>query len=169
MKHLRSVVYLPALLALIGWACLDAVAQSGFQTYVNARFGYRVAYPADFIPQGESENGDGQVFKNADEAELRVWGNLNPLGETVAEALRTELDRCVATGRHVTYQRAGKGFLVVSGYEADGARIFYLRKLVNRRRQIGFEFVYPAASRARYDRDVVVIADSLQAAGRSPR
>lgn len=167
MTRLRPTVRLSVLLICFGWVVLGVNAQSGFQTYVNARFGYRMAYPSDFIPQGEAENGDGQVFKNADGAELRVWGNLNPLDETLAGALRAELDRCAAAGRRVTYRRAGQGFLVVSGYEADGARIFYLRKLVRRGRQIGFEFVYPAAFRARYDRDVTMIADSLRATSRS--
>ncbi len=170
MRRARSFAYVLLWLALLGLTLRDATAQPGFQTYVNPRFGYRVAYPADFLPQGESDNGDGQVFRNpSDGAELRVWGNLNPLGETLTEALRAELDRCAADERRVTYHRAGRGFLVVSGYEADGARIFYLRKLVSPRRQVGFEFVYPAASRARYDRDVDAIANSLRLATRSRR
>ncbi|OYT72294.1 MAG: hypothetical protein CFK52_05595 [Chloracidobacterium sp. CP2_5A] len=166
MKRVRSTIGLLALLICAGQSLPGVHAQPGFLSYVNARFGYRIAYPADFIPQGESENGDGQAFKNAAGAELRAWGNLNPLGETVTEALRAELDRCADAGRRVTYRRAGKGFLVISGYEAGDARIFYLKKLVSPRRQVGFELVYPAAARERYDRDAAVMANSLRATSR---
>jgi hypothetical protein len=137
-------------------------AQAGFQTYTNARFGYRIAYPADFTPQGESDNGDGQVFTGGDDAELRVWGGYNVLGETPASALREELRRCAENRRQITYRTVGRGFFVVSGYESDGTRIFYLRKIVRPSLQVGFEFVYPVNNRARYDREVRVIANSLR-------
>ncbi len=35
---------------------------------------YRLDYPADFVPQGESDSSDGQVFVGEEGAELRVWG-----------------------------------------------------------------------------------------------
>ena len=38
--------------------------QDNYKTYVNARFKYSISYPADvLIPQGEAENGDGQIFR----------------------------------------------------------------------------------------------------------
>ncbi len=137
-------------------------AQAGFQTYINARFGYRIAYPADFTPQGESDNGDGQVFTGRDDAELRVWGSHNIFQETPARAMREELRRCAENQRQVTYRTVGKGFFVVSGYESDGARIFYLKKIVRPSIQVGFEFVYPVNNRSRYDQEVKVIANSLR-------
>ncbi|QUW00699.1 hypothetical protein J8C02_04165 [Chloracidobacterium sp. MS 40/45] len=157
-------------LVLCGWvltfaptaATTPSRTQPGFQTYTNTRFGYRIAYPADFTPQGESDNGDGQVFTGGDDAELRVWGGYNVLGETPASALREELRRCAENQRQVTYRTVGRGFFVVSGYESDGTRIFYLRKIVRPSLQVGFEFVYPVNNRARYDREVGVIANSLR-------
>ena len=43
--------------------------------YENARFGYAIDVPPDFVGQGESDNGDGQVFLllGAEQA-LTVWG-----------------------------------------------------------------------------------------------
>ncbi len=157
-------------LVLFGWVLTLAPttttalvpAQAGFQTYINARFGYRIAYPADFTPQGESDNGDGQVFTGGDDAELRVWGGYNVLRETPASAMRETLRHCAENQRQVTYRTVGKGFFVVSGYESDGARIFYLKKIVRPSLQVGFEFIYPASQRARYDRAVGVIANSLR-------
>ncbi len=136
--------------------------QTGFQTYLNARFGYRIAYPTDFTPQGESENGDGQVFIGRDGAELRVWGGYNVLQETLASALQQELRRCRENRRQVTYRTVGQGFFVLSGYESDRTRIFYLKKMVRPSLQVGFEFVYPVQNRSRYDRDVTFMANSLR-------
>lgn len=140
------------------------VAQAGFRPYLNARFGYRIDYPADFIPQGESDNGDGQVFLGQDGAELRVWGGYNIFQATPASALQEELRRSRENQRRVTYQTVGRDFFVVSGYEPDGRRIFYLKTVVRPSLQAGFEFVYPASRRERYDRDVEAIARSLRLA-----
>jgi len=137
-------------------------AQLGFQPYINARFGYRIDYPADFIPQGEADNSDGQVFIGNDGAELRAWGGYNVFQATPASALQEELRRSRESRRQVTYQVAGRDFLVISGYEPDGQRIFYLKKLVRPSLQAGFEFVYPANRRERYDRDVEAISRSLR-------
>jgi hypothetical protein len=44
-------------------AVADATADDAYSTYENARFGFSVDVPTgQFIPQGESGNGDGQVF-----------------------------------------------------------------------------------------------------------
>lgn len=161
----------------LGWALLltptslpapSLPPQVGYQTYVNARFGYRVVYPADFIPQGESDNGDGQVFTGPDDTELRVWGGYNVLAATPRSALRDELRRCAEQFRRVTYRQVGKDFFVVSGYIPDAKQIFYIKKLVHPDLEAGFEFIYPVERRARYDRDVAVIARSLRLGAQRP-
>ncbi|MGQ9896304.1 MAG: hypothetical protein ACUVR8_01895 [Acidobacteriota bacterium] len=154
----------------LGWALLlvpsgllaQPTPQVGYQTYVNARFGYRVSYPADFVSQSESDSGDGQVFTGPDEAELRAWGGHNVLAETPRKALREELRRCAEGFRQVTYRQVGKDFFVISGYLPDAKHIFYIKKLVRPDRYAGFEFIYPVGNRARYDRAVVTIARSLR-------
>jgi len=143
---------------------LLVLAQSSFQPYINARFGYRLDYPADFVPQGESDSGDGQVFVGEEGAELRVWGGYNIFQATPASALQEELQRSRESGRRVTYQAAGRDFFVVSGYEPGSLRIFYLKKLVRPSLEAGFELVYPASRRERYDREVEAIARSLRLA-----
>ena len=54
-----------------------------YGSYSNGRFGYSIDYPKDLlIPQGESDNEDGQEFTSKDgKAVLLVWGHLNVLGE----------------------------------------------------------------------------------------
>ncbi len=45
-----------------------APAAENFQTYHNSRFDYAIEYPANLlIPQGEADNGDGQVFVSPDQ------------------------------------------------------------------------------------------------------
>ncbi|MFS8906903.1 hypothetical protein [Synechococcus sp. OH2] len=168
---MRSAACLPCLLAALfvgkgipalASPALLVLAQSSFQPYINARFGYRLDYPADFVPQGESDSGDGQVFVGEEGAELRVWGGYNIFQATPASALQEELQRSRESGRRVTYQVAGRDFFVVSGYEPGSLRIFYLKKLVRPSLEAGFELVYPASRRERYDRDVEAIARSLR-------
>jgi hypothetical protein len=77
---------------------------------------------------------------------------------------RKSCSRSRENQRRVTYQAVGRDFFVVSGYEPDGRRIFYLKTVVRPSLQAGFEFVYPASRRERYDRDVEAIARSLRLA-----
>lgn len=66
---MRSITFLMALLA-----AGPALAAEGAR-YENARFGYAIDVPADFAGQGESANGDGQVFRAGDGTQkLSVWG-----------------------------------------------------------------------------------------------
>jgi len=53
--------YLTALFALL-LALVPAHAQSDWGYYANPRFGYELDTPPGFEGQGESDNGDGQVF-----------------------------------------------------------------------------------------------------------
>lgn len=67
----RTVAAL-VLLATLG--SLPALAQY-WSHYANARFGYELDIPPGFEGQGESDNGDGQVFLLPNGLqELRVWG-----------------------------------------------------------------------------------------------
>src|SRR5437588_5064694 len=63
-------------------------AHSDYRTYTNARFGYSISYPASvLVPQGESDNGDGQIFRSRDgHAEMRVFGRYNVQNETLHSA-----------------------------------------------------------------------------------
>lgn len=115
---------LPSALALLTLGA--AWAATPWNRYCNARFGYCVAYPTSLEPQGEADNGDGQLFLSRDhQTELRVWGNWQlDRSDTLAARFRTTRDQ---PARTVTYQRLGPGWFVVSGFE--GERVFYQRTL----------------------------------------
>ena len=91
-----------------------AIPQNNYKTYTNARFKYSISYPADLlIPQGESDNGDGQVFreKSSSSVEMRVYGEYNVRDENLRSRY-AELIRKWSNG--VTYKVIRQGWFVVS-------------------------------------------------------
>ena len=68
---MRKLIALHFLCLLVfvahAFASRSPALASGWKTYTNARFGYSISYPADVLmPQGESDNGDGQKFLSRD-------------------------------------------------------------------------------------------------------
>lgn len=64
-----------ALAFILAAFALPAMAQTPWGIYENARYGYAVDIPPGFEGQGESDNGDGQVFLlDGRVAKLTVWG-----------------------------------------------------------------------------------------------
>ena len=60
-------------------------AQSS-QKYVNVSYGYSIEYPSFLLPQGESQNQDGQVFLSKDKSvKLSVWGSHNALNLSIKD------------------------------------------------------------------------------------
>jgi hypothetical protein len=118
-----------------------------YRTYDNARFGYSISYPSKLLaPQGEAENGDGQVFLGAG-AEMRVYGSNLLLNETLAAEYRAILKE---KGSSVTYKVLKRGFFVISGKQ-DG-RIFYQKTLENSDGAfITFMIEYDESRRKTYD------------------
>lgn len=72
---------LPGILALILLTACSQKAQQPpiWERYGNARFAYCLWYPDNLLlPQGESENGDGQTFRSGDNAiSWTVYGSHN--------------------------------------------------------------------------------------------
>src|SRR5258706_14209851 len=76
---MKSLIYFMCLCVGVSVAARQTVfatPQNDYKTYANARFKYSISYPTDLlIPQGESENGDGQVFREkSGSVEMRVYG-----------------------------------------------------------------------------------------------
>jgi len=68
---MRTILACFAALAL----ALPAFAQAPWGIYENARYAYAVDIPPGFEGQGESDNGDGQIFLfDGRVAKLSVWG-----------------------------------------------------------------------------------------------
>jgi hypothetical protein len=94
--------------------------------YENAGFGYEIDVPPDFVGQGESDNGDGQVFLRlgADQA-LTVWGG--HLLDTFEGEVAERLGYASADNWAITYRASTPQWAVFSGQRDH--RIFYQRMI----------------------------------------
>lgn len=117
-------------------------------TYANARYGYGVSYPPDIlIPQGEADNGDGQVFLTRDgRAEMRVYASINVLSETLEAHFKSSL---AEQGFRPTYQVLRKNWYVVSGLH--GNAIFYRKTIQAKDVFYTVSFTYPPDLQAVFD------------------
>jgi len=142
-------------------AKLDRVCSrtAEYDCYTNHKYGYVLAWPKHLLkPLGESDAGDGQVFVAQDgRAELRCWAGFNNVLElTIPQALAQALDD---PGRRVTYQRLGKNFFVISGWE--GQKIFYRKTVLDHDVLASFELVYASSDKTLFDPVIRDLASSF--------
>jgi hypothetical protein len=148
------------LLALLMLLPVPAMA-AGWGHYTNARYGYAVDVPPAFIAQGESQNGDGQVFKTPT-ATLTVYGgNILDSGfesEVVQRERYAEQD-----GWAITYQMSTPQKASFSG--KHGARILYARMipLCGGEQFAIFELEYSSVDLSKFDPIVDRLVASLKA------
>ena len=118
------------------------------ENYSNARYGFGISYPAGlFLPQGESDNGDGQIFRSPDgQAELRVFAMYNVLDETLADKFKEAL---AEPGLQATYKVTHKTWFVVSGKQQG--RIVYQKTILAKGTFFTLLLTYAASAQATYD------------------
>ena len=126
-------------------------AQVTYRTYTNARVHYSISYPvALLVPQGEPDNGDGQVFRSRDgKAEMRAFGRYNALNETLRSALNSAVAGENSTGREVSYKLLKGNFYVVSGRQ--NGKVFYEKTFLKGDTFKTFMIEYDEEERATYD------------------
>lgn len=128
-------------------------AQTTFNEYCNARFGFCISYPSNFKAQGESDNGDGQEFLSMDgKSSLLVYRDgREVLYESDSECKNQSFLSDVTSDetKKVTYKKMGDRFYVVSGYE--GSSIFYQKTIFTDEGMMTAIFTYPASQKAKYD------------------
>ena len=82
---MRAMLRAAAALAWLAAALSGASADERWTTYVNDRFGFSLAYPADvFVMQPPPENDDGRTLVAADGAKILVFGGYNVANDTLA-------------------------------------------------------------------------------------
>lgn len=135
-------------------------ARQGWVTYVNARSGASLTYPADlFEPLPPTEGGENQRFVSRDgEAELEFIVLPRAPGQT-PRRLQQSLIGQPGYGE-VTYSKRGRSWFVLSGYR-DG-RIFYDKYIFARDSVQAFALAYPSSHRHVYDPVVEVIEDNFR-------
>ena len=114
----------PVMIGAAAAAPGSSVSRS-WPVYANARYGYRICYPAALLtPAAEAPNGDGRRFSGANGAVLSVWGSNNALDQTVADAAAEDRRRL---GGQVTYSVVKPGWYVLSGRR--GSQLYYLKSV----------------------------------------
>jgi len=126
-----------------------ATPQNNYKTYTNTRFKYSIDYPDDLlIPQGEAENGDGQVFKEkgGSSVEMRVYGGYNVLNETLRSRY-VDLVRKWNSG--LTYKVLRRDWFVVSAMV--NGKIHYQKTILRGDVFKTFEIEYDAVRGSTYN------------------
>lgn len=141
----------------------DARRQSSQQSsdgrYANARFGYSITVPSDFVWQRESDNGDGRTFTNSRLGmTITVSGSNNALNETPDSAFAQ-----ATAGHPVSYQQIIDSEFTAS-WEENGT-ITYIRELVSTGAIRTIRFDYPSAQRTECDRIVEQVVPTLTLTG----
>jgi hypothetical protein len=133
-----------AIIVICQFACSVCYAeqrgndQRSYGIYKNSKYEYSICYPKDiFVPQGESDAGDGQVFLSKDGSELRVYASYNVLDETISE----DFQRTTSEDKdNITYKLIKHDWYVVSGNDHD--KVFYQKTLLNGDEFISFRITY---------------------------
>ena len=138
-------------------------AQTTYNQYCNARFGFCVSYPSTFKAQGESDNGDGQEFISSDrKASLLVYRDgRDAIYESEAECKSQSYlsDITPDETKQITYKKKGEKFYVLSGYQ--GAMIFYQKTIFTEQGMMTAVFTYPSSQKAKYDAFCSKVFDSF--------
>ncbi len=158
MKIFYSKFALLAILSFVSWNCgqnnsvaekkseqVDSLNKTNIKTeeitfkqYCSSRFGYCVDYPDKILfPQGESDNGDGQMFKSKTaENYLQVYRDYRDM---IEEDSKFDLEDAYQLDtwskdpkkpkRVITYKNLQKNYYVVSGY--NNGKIYYQKTIIS--------------------------------------
>ena len=129
--------------------------------YQNIRFRYIVPYPAELLfPQGESDNGDGQVFLSRDAAiELIAYGGYT-LGQSLEQRFKNSLFefKKISTTSVITYKIVQDNWYVISGVDNKTDTIFYLKEIVSEDQFKRILLFYPEERKMDLDEMVTTIS-----------
>lgn len=151
------------------FACLVLFAlpaQAGdWMRYDNARFGYAVAVPPDFLWEPEADNGDGRVFRSPRGTQvLRVYGG-NVLDPSFEDAVRSAMAGLRDQGWVLSYERVTPSWASYSG-RRHGI-ILYARAiaLCAGTQHASYEFEYPERDLRQVEPWIERLNTSLTATG----
>jgi hypothetical protein len=147
----------------------QSVQQQNLKEYCNDRFSFCINYPNTFIGQGESGNGDGQLFLPKDkQAEITTYGML--VLEEVNDDFNEQFKQA-GEGLTVTYKVFKANWFIVSGTDKKG-NIVYRKTVLKKISYMGDEkedtsvlqtlmITYPPSQQKIYGSYCGVIAKSL--------
>ena len=145
-------------IALIPAQAVVAADAAAPQHYVNQKYGYGIACPATFAPQGESDAGDGQVFlAPKDAGEIRVYAAYNVMNSTLDQRYK---ESAAMVGGKPQYSVRKKDWFVVSGM-MDG-KIYYEKTLLQKDVFYTVSFTYSPEAKEMFAPVVDAVVKSLK-------
>ncbi|MFZ6723087.1 GIY-YIG nuclease family protein [Undibacterium sp. Ji49W] len=142
----------------------DSISNKPETGYRNSRFKFSIGYiPSELSAQGESENGDGQVFSSNNlTTVLRVYGSLNIDALSLENAFNAEILRpdTPELSRQITYKKLKNNWYVVSGI--SDRKIFYLKCFLVDNHFVTLEITYPESEKKHWNEEVLKIASSFK-------
>lgn len=148
---------------LVSLATLPALAQSGWTYYGNARFGYELAVPPGFEGQGQSGNGDGQVFTLENRvARLTVWGGYLVTAPDFEAEANTRLASDLSGGWGLTAQSTTPTWASWSATKSGRVLHQHMIQLCDEPSYAALRLEYAQADRPRLDGFVEALLASLK-------
>jgi hypothetical protein len=153
------LVFLSCLLVAPAFAAMH----SG--TYENARFGYVIAVPPGFYGEGESQSGDGQVFRSeSGTATLHVWGG-HIIEGSFEDAMQAAIDYASEDGWRLGEQRVTPSWASFSGTRNGLMLHSHVIALCGGSQFAAFALEYPERDLAKMSAAAERLATSLAATG----
>lgn len=117
--------------------------------YFNVKFDFIVRYPCALIPQNESDDGSGQLFKARDSsAQLATFGAVRERA-SLSEELKTTLAQKLQAGEIVDNKRVGNDYFVIASHK-DGKNNL-TKVIVTRSKVLRFDLCYKDEKKRIYD------------------
>ncbi|VAW20230.1 hypothetical protein MNBD_ALPHA12-1507 [hydrothermal vent metagenome] len=144
---------------------VEPALSAPWKSYVNDRFGTSAQVPArGFIAQPVPANNDGRIWKAADgRGSFAVYGSYMVVVDTFRQYRNFMLESARNDGVDITYNVAGNGWFVYSGYL--GNDIIYAKVVLSRNcSQTVLNHIYlqyPRSEKLRYDPIVTRMAKTL--------
>lgn len=135
---------------------LVAVAEPGFKDYTNARFGFKISYPATLLASPDPTNGGGREFHSKDK-EFSLATSAHFLNGATLDSMWS--DELKELGDTITYKKKEKDWFVVSGV-SKGVE-YYHNTHAKDGNWASFHITYPHAKAKQYDPWVEKIAKSF--------
>lgn len=150
------------LLAVAAAAAL-ASAPLKYETYVNARFGYSIAYPPALLAaQPVSGNGDGRIFApKTGRGDFRVYAHYVMGLEGIDDSPKAMADDAAkkCPGGRAAYRVVKPELVAVSCATAHD--IFYMKTVIRKDVATTLWAIYPKADKATWDPVIAGMAKSL--------
>lgn len=133
--------------------------------YENTRFGYAIDVPAGFGGEGESQSGDGQVFRSeTGTASLHVWGG-HVLEGSFEDAMQAAIDYASEDGWRLGEQAVTPSWASYSGTRNGLMLHAHVIALCGGSQFAAFALEYPERDLRRMDAVAERLTASLAATG----